>query len=333
MPAAFGGTFAEYALKKSAHPGATRTKVLLGWVKNLAKLREEFKQKIRTVLPPYHHFDASDIAIIETIARDGRYSKEVASEFLILLQEIYSRNREIQPFNEGLSELRTNAEELKRLERQSEEIAQQKALIVQQRESLVQQRESLVQQRELLAQQRELLAQQKDLLVQQHQELALQYQELTLQQQEFSQQQQEFSQQQQEHKQRKKLFDKKQQLHQNVEVVDPEIFMDNIFTLDVMEEPVIAIDGFTYEKRCILEWFRTKITSPSTGAVLSSTNLIPNHSLKSQINHWREQQLKKAVDDKEDTAATVATVVTVVVEHPRAQFDVGGEYTEAPEVP
>jgi len=26
-------------------------------------------------------------------------------------------------------------------------------------------------------------------------------------------------------------------------------FADNIFTLDIMEEPVIATDGFTYEKR------------------------------------------------------------------------------------
>ncbi len=29
----------------------------------------------------------------------------------------------------------------------------------------------------------------------------------------------------------------------------PTRFADNIFTLDVMEEPVIATDGFTYEKR------------------------------------------------------------------------------------
>ncbi len=27
------------------------------------------------------------------------------------------------------------------------------------------------------------------------------------------------------------------------------VLSDNIFTLDVMEEPVIATDGFTYEKR------------------------------------------------------------------------------------
>jgi hypothetical protein len=71
----------------------------------------------------------------------------------------------------------------------------------------------------------------------------------------------------------------------------PEFFIDNIFTLEVMEQPVVAADGFTYEKRCILEWFRTKRTSPTTGAVLT-TELIPNHSLKSQINQWREKQAR-----------------------------------------
>ena len=72
--------------------------------------------------------------------------------------------------------------------------------------------------------------------------------------------------------------------------------------------------------RCILEWFRTKRTSPTTGAVLTrcvcpfslhlvftlltalfdhafcSTNLIPNHSLKSQINQWREEQVWHCAD-------------------------------------
>jgi len=75
---------------------------------------------------------------------------------------------------------------------------------------------------------------------------------------------------------------------------EPELFKDMIFTLDVMEEPVIAVDGFTYEKRCILEWFSTKGTSPTTGAVLTSTALIPNHSLKSQINQWKEEQDRRS---------------------------------------
>ena len=67
-----------------------------------------------------------------------------------------------------------------------------------------------------------------------------------------------------------------------------DILFDNIFTVEVMDEPVIATDGYTYEKRCILEWFRTKRTSPTSGAVLACTTLIPNHSLKSKINQWRE---------------------------------------------
>lgn len=74
----------------------------------------------------------------------------------------------------------------------------------------------------------------------------------------------------------------------------PEYFMDNVFTLDIMEEPVVATDGFTYENRCILEWFRTKRTSPTSGAVLTTTTLIPNHSLKSQINQWKEEQVRRS---------------------------------------
>ena len=70
----------------------------------------------------------------------------------------------------------------------------------------------------------------------------------------------------------------------------PEIFVEGIFTQEVMEDPVVAADGFMYEKRSILEWFRDKRTSPTTGAVLSSASLIPNHSMKSQINRWREHR-------------------------------------------
>lgn len=267
MPTGFGGSFTAYAEGKSAHPGATRFKTLSGCVKNLAKLRKECEQKIRSSMPSHYHFEESDIAIIK-----------------------------IQAFNEGLSELRTIAEEQKSLERQPEEILKQK---------------------DLIAQQKALIAQQRALLAPQYQELALQQQELALQKQEFAKQQQDLTQQktllaqqQQEHKQQQKQFDEKQQSHQNGEVPEPDIFQDKIFTLDVMEEPVIATDGFTYEKRCILEWFRTKRTSPMTGAVLSSTQLIPNCSLKSHIHHWRDQQPKKVVDTKDKTA-TVATVATV----------------------
>ena len=72
----------------------------------------------------------------------------------------------------------------------------------------------------------------------------------------------------------------------------PEWSKDNIFTLDVMEEPVTANDGFTYEKANILAWFGTNNTSPTTGAVIRNKELTPNHSLKSHINQWSEAQAK-----------------------------------------
>ncbi len=89
----------------------------------------------------------------------------------------------------------------------------------------------------------------------------------------------------------------------------PEQFCDMIFTLDVMEDPVVATDGFTYERRCIEKWFSEKKTSPTTNAVLTSIALIPNNSLRSQINQWREKMVNagRAGADA-DTDTNVAVV-------------------------
>ena len=50
-----------------------------------------------------------------------------------------------------------------------------------------------------------------------------------------------------------------------------------------MTDPVSTLDGFTYERAAITEWFRTKDTSPFTGATLESKSLFPNYSLRSLI--------------------------------------------------
>ena len=47
-------------------------------------------------------------------------------------------------------------------------------------------------------------------------------------------------------------------------------------TAEIMTDPVTTLDGFTYERTAILEWLRTKDTSPVTGATMVSTTLIPN---------------------------------------------------------
>lgn len=58
-------------------------------------------------------------------------------------------------------------------------------------------------------------------------------------------------------------------------------------THEIMKNPVISEDGFTYEKSAILEWFSTgKQTSPMTNAELASIDTIDNLSLKTKIDDY-----------------------------------------------
>jgi len=66
------------------------------------------------------------------------------------------------------------------------------------------------------------------------------------------------------------------------------LFYDHVFTSSIMKDPVVASDGFTYERESIKRWCEAHIISPTTGAVMASKVLIPNNSLKSEINQWRE---------------------------------------------
>lgn len=56
-------------------------------------------------------------------------------------------------------------------------------------------------------------------------------------------------------------------------------------TLEVMRDPVVASDGHTYEREAIMTWFSSgKDKSPSTGARLASTVVLPNHRIRAIIN-------------------------------------------------
>lgn len=61
----------------------------------------------------------------------------------------------------------------------------------------------------------------------------------------------------------------------------------------IMEDPVIAADGHTYERAAIQAWLAAHRTSPVTNAPLSDNKLIPNYTLKSWIIAQRER-LRKA---------------------------------------
>lgn len=56
---------------------------------------------------------------------------------------------------------------------------------------------------------------------------------------------------------------------------------------EVMVDPVVASDGYTYDRKAIEMWLGMKDKSPMTNLRLQSRSLIPNHSLRSAIMDWR----------------------------------------------
>ena len=68
-------------------------------------------------------------------------------------------------------------------------------------------------------------------------------------------------------------------------------FKPGVGMQEVMEDPVVAADGQTYDRLCIQQWFnRGKRTSPYSGAQLLDTRLTPNYSIKSAISDWQQKQ-------------------------------------------
>ncbi|XP_074273004.1 U-box domain-containing protein 33-like [Silene latifolia] len=69
----------------------------------------------------------------------------------------------------------------------------------------------------------------------------------------------------------------------------PSYFMCPIFQ-EVMKDPHIASDGYTYEAEALKGWLDAgHDTSPMTNLQLAHCNLVPNHALRSAIQEWRQQ--------------------------------------------
>jgi hypothetical protein len=56
----------------------------------------------------------------------------------------------------------------------------------------------------------------------------------------------------------------------------------------LMEDPVVATDGHTYERSAIECWLAKSMTSPKTGEALESAIVLPNHSVRSMVRDWQE---------------------------------------------
>ena len=62
-------------------------------------------------------------------------------------------------------------------------------------------------------------------------------------------------------------------------------------TQTLMEDPVITVDGHTYERELIETWFQQgKNTSPLTNLPLNNLMLIPNLALKKLICSMKENK-------------------------------------------
>ena len=59
-------------------------------------------------------------------------------------------------------------------------------------------------------------------------------------------------------------------------------------THELMTDPVMAADGFSYEREAITSWFRQYDTSPCTNMVLDHKFLTPNIQLKNIIQTIRK---------------------------------------------
>ncbi|XP_010519497.1 PREDICTED: U-box domain-containing protein 32-like isoform X2 [Tarenaya hassleriana] len=69
----------------------------------------------------------------------------------------------------------------------------------------------------------------------------------------------------------------------------PSHFLCPIFQ-ELMKDPLIAADGFTYEGEAIREWLaKGRGTSPMTNVKMEDCNLIPNHALHQAIQRWQNQ--------------------------------------------
>ncbi|CAN7014418.1 hypothetical protein IGI04_013175 [Brassica rapa subsp. trilocularis] len=56
---------------------------------------------------------------------------------------------------------------------------------------------------------------------------------------------------------------------------------------DVMNEPCVAADGYTYDRHAIEKWLEEHDTSPMTDSPLNNKDLLPNYTLYTAIMEWR----------------------------------------------
>lgn len=52
----------------------------------------------------------------------------------------------------------------------------------------------------------------------------------------------------------------------------------------LMSEPVIAADGYTYERAALQNWLQHSVLSPVTRQIMEHSRFLPNTAIKSTIH-------------------------------------------------
>ncbi|KAK9144569.1 hypothetical protein Sjap_004472 [Stephania japonica] len=75
----------------------------------------------------------------------------------------------------------------------------------------------------------------------------------------------------------------------NVQLGAPSHFICPILK-DMMEDPCVAADGYTYDRKAIEMWFKENENSPITNLPMSDKSLVPNYILMSAIIEWKSRR-------------------------------------------
>jgi hypothetical protein len=69
---------------------------------------------------------------------------------------------------------------------------------------------------------------------------------------------------------------------------DPEEYLICPITLKLFNEPVLAEDGYTYEREAITRWINQHGTSPRTKKPLRLNQLTPDDTIKNSVETFRQ---------------------------------------------
>lgn len=87
----------------------------------------------------------------------------------------------------------------------------------------------------------------------------------------------------------KEAADKARYVALDLKLIPPNHFICPILQV-VMDDPCVAVDGYTYDRKAIEIWLEENDTSPMTNLPLQSKNLIPNYTLLSAIVEWKSRR-------------------------------------------